>query len=95
MSLPNGVLGWYAVCDCGISWSYSLTFEGQCANRTITIPHQNPLQSWSLKFFAHIPGGKNILEDAFAQLNEDIELTSCLLHILQLASTLCGLSNKS
>ena len=24
MSLPRGAVGWYAVCDCGISWSYTL-----------------------------------------------------------------------
>ena len=26
VSLPHGAAGWSAVCDCGISWSYSLTF---------------------------------------------------------------------
>ena len=26
VSFPRGALGWSAVCDCGISWSYSLTF---------------------------------------------------------------------
>ena len=31
VSLPHGALGWSAVCDCGISWSYSLTFY--CAGR--------------------------------------------------------------
>ena len=25
VALPHGVLDWFAVCDCGISWSYSLT----------------------------------------------------------------------
>ena len=25
VALPHGALGWSAVCDCGISWSYSLT----------------------------------------------------------------------
>ena len=24
--LPHGAVGWSAVCDCGISWSNSLTF---------------------------------------------------------------------
>ena len=24
VSLPRGAMGWSAVCDCGISWSYSL-----------------------------------------------------------------------
>ena len=24
MALPHGAMGWSAVCDCGISWSYSL-----------------------------------------------------------------------
>ena len=23
---PHGLVGWSAVCDCGIYWSYSLTF---------------------------------------------------------------------
>ena len=23
---PRGAMGWSVVCDCGISWSYSLTF---------------------------------------------------------------------
>ena len=27
MALPHGAVGWYAVCDCGISWSYSLAFK--------------------------------------------------------------------
>ena len=27
-SLFFGVVGWYAVCGCGISWPYSLTFLG-------------------------------------------------------------------
>ena len=27
LPLPNCVVGWSAVCDCGISWSYSLTFS--------------------------------------------------------------------
>ena len=26
MALPRGAMGLSAVCDCGISWSYSLTF---------------------------------------------------------------------
>ena len=26
LTLPRGVMGWSEVCDCGISWSYSLTF---------------------------------------------------------------------
>ena len=26
VSLPNGTVGWSAVCICGISWSCSLTF---------------------------------------------------------------------
>ena len=26
VSLPHGAVGWSVVCDCGISWSYSLTF---------------------------------------------------------------------
>ena len=26
MSLPHAAVGWSAVCDCGISWSYSLVF---------------------------------------------------------------------
>ena len=26
MTLPHYAVGWSAVCDCGISWSYSLTF---------------------------------------------------------------------
>ena len=26
MALPHGTVGWSAVCDCGISRSYSLTF---------------------------------------------------------------------
>ena len=26
VTLPHGAAGWSAVCDCGISWSYSLTF---------------------------------------------------------------------
>ena len=25
VSLPHGAVGWSVVCDCGISWSYSLT----------------------------------------------------------------------
>ena len=25
--LPRGTMGWSLVCDCGISWSYPLTFE--------------------------------------------------------------------
>ena len=25
LGFPPGVMGWSAVCDCGISWSYSLT----------------------------------------------------------------------
>ena len=28
VALPHGVVGWSAVCDCGISCSYSLTFGG-------------------------------------------------------------------
>ena len=27
MSLRHGAVGWSAVCDCGIFWSYSLTFR--------------------------------------------------------------------
>ena len=25
VALPHGAMGWSAVCDCGVSWSYSLT----------------------------------------------------------------------
>ena len=28
VSLPHGVLGWAAVCNCGISWSYLFKFGG-------------------------------------------------------------------
>ena len=27
VSLPHGVMGWAAVCNCGISWSYLFIFE--------------------------------------------------------------------
>ena len=27
MALPRGAIGWSSVCDCGIFWSYSLTFD--------------------------------------------------------------------
>ena len=27
VALPHGTVGWSAVCDCGISWLYSLFFE--------------------------------------------------------------------
>ena len=27
VSLPHGAVGWSPVCDCGISWSYSLFYE--------------------------------------------------------------------
>ena len=27
LPLPHGAVAWSAVCDCGISWSYSLTFS--------------------------------------------------------------------
>ena len=27
VSLPHGAVGWSAVCDCGILWSYSPTFS--------------------------------------------------------------------
>ena len=30
VSLPHGAMGWSVVCDCGISWSYSL-FSCDCA----------------------------------------------------------------
>ena len=26
VALPSGAVGWSAVCDCNISWSYSFTF---------------------------------------------------------------------
>ena len=26
VALPHGAVGWSAVCDCGISWSYLLTY---------------------------------------------------------------------
>ena len=29
MALPNGAVGWYAMCDCDISLSYSLTCDEQ------------------------------------------------------------------
>ena len=28
VTLPHGAVGWSAVCDCGVYWSYSLTFSG-------------------------------------------------------------------
>ena len=28
VSLPHGVVGWAAVCNCGISWSYLFIFLG-------------------------------------------------------------------
>ena len=28
LSLPHGVVGWAAVCNCGISWSYLFSFCG-------------------------------------------------------------------
>ena len=27
VALPQGVVGWSAVCDCGISWSYASAFS--------------------------------------------------------------------
>ena len=32
MALSRGAMGLSAVCDCGISWSYSLTFSDLDAN---------------------------------------------------------------
>ena len=32
--LPHGAVGWSAVCDCGISGSYSLIFRQSYANRS-------------------------------------------------------------
>ena len=34
LALPRGAMGLSAVCDCGISWSYSLTIFGivHCTN---------------------------------------------------------------
>ena len=32
VALPLGVVGWYAVCGCGISWPYSLTFWAHILN---------------------------------------------------------------
>ena len=36
VSLPHGEVDWSAVCDCGIFWSYLLTF-GQCSNVGLTV----------------------------------------------------------
>ena len=33
VALPRGSVGWSAVCDCGISWSYSLTFYTVFCNK--------------------------------------------------------------
>ena len=42
MTLPHGAVGWSAVSDCGISWSYSPTFLEVYANQTFVCqdPHQ-------------------------------------------------------
>ena len=36
VSLPHGVMGWSAVCDCGISWSYPLTFANNAESTVYT-----------------------------------------------------------
>ena len=38
VALPHGTVAWFAVCDCGISWSYSHTF-----NRAMDIRAENSL----------------------------------------------------
>ena len=35
VALPRGAMGLSAVCDCGISWSYSLTIFVSSANKRI------------------------------------------------------------
>ena len=42
VSLPHGAFGWSAVCDCGISWSYSLTFlfGSQYSNAAVQVINQ-------------------------------------------------------
>ena len=36
VSLPRGAVGWSFICDCGIFWSYSLTFSIHSCGLTIS-----------------------------------------------------------
>ena len=37
VSIPHGTMDWHAVCDCGISWPYTIIFE------TIIIVYDNTI----------------------------------------------------
>ena len=40
MSLPRGAVGRYVVCDCGISWSYSLAYGIIAPDNTLSVLSQ-------------------------------------------------------
>ena len=41
--LLHGALNWSAVCDCGVSWSNSLTFKNAYINLLLICPIEFPL----------------------------------------------------
>ena len=47
LTLPHGAVGWSAVCECGISWSYSLFFTLSHIEKTLK-------QSFCLKPLGHV-----------------------------------------
>ena len=48
VDLPHGVMGWSAVCDCGIFWSYSLTLFILHKLKAIGKPRVFPLRITNL-----------------------------------------------
>ena len=40
MALPSSAVGWSAVYDCGISWSYSLIFSQSIHSMTLSLASQ-------------------------------------------------------
>ena len=53
MALLRGAVGWYVVCDCGISWSYSFTFWYNTLVCSLPGPGHTHLHFGTIRWFVH------------------------------------------
>ena len=73
VALPQGAVGWSAVCDCGISWSYSLTFWlSNCQGQHCSFYPCNIQRRAMEVFFQRLEQGWNVINKI---LNNPIQIT--------------------
>ena len=63
--LPHGAVGWSAMCDCDVSWSYSLAFRELDKLPVIVVPLPRGVVGRSAMCDCGVPGHTHLLFDSW------------------------------